>query len=68
MARYQSDLQGVKTMNRFQKSIIDTALDDPSLLSAWEYDFVNDLASKSEEYELSEKQNAILNRISQKYV
>lgn len=54
-------------MNGFQKKIIEDAIDDPDRLSEWEYDFVNDLAGKEDYYELSDKQNSIINRISQKY-
>lgn len=58
-------------MNRFQKKIIQDALDDPSQLTDWEYDFVNNLSDKDEDkdgnYELSPKQNEIVNRIGQKY-
>ena len=54
-------------MNGFQKKIITDALDDPEPLSDWEYDFINDLAERSDEYELSDKQNVIVNRISGKY-
>ncbi len=53
-------------MNRIQKTIIKQAIEDPSHLSDWEYDFVNDLADKEDDYELSEKQNSILNRIGSK--
>jgi len=54
-------------MNGFQKKIIERAIDDPEPLSDWEFDFVNDMADK-EDQPVSEKQNAILNRISQKYL
>ena len=54
-------------MNSFQKKIIIKALDDPEPLTGWEQDFVNSLAEKPDDYELSEKQNKIVNRISQKY-
>jgi len=52
-------------MNNIQKKFIKDALEDPEPLTEWEYDFIN---SVSERNELSEKQNEILNRISQKYV
>lgn len=55
-------------MNRVQKKFISDAIEDPDPLTDWEYDFVNSLAEKDDDYELSEKQNHILNRISQKYV
>ena len=63
-------------MNGFQKLIVNDAIDDPSKLTDWEYDFVNDLVDREETaltnlepdgYKLSDKQNAIVNRISQKY-
>lgn len=54
-------------MNGFQKSIIVQALDYPEPLSEWEYDFINSLADKDDDYELSSRQNEVLNRISQKY-
>lgn len=53
-------------MNRVQRKFIIDALDHPELLSEWEYDFINDLAEREDDYELSEKQNSVLNRIIQK--
>lgn len=53
-------------MNGFQKKIVLKALDNEDLLTDWEFDFVNSLAKGRAEQELSEKQNEILNRISQK--
>lgn len=53
-------------MNRIQIKFIVDALDREDVLSEWEWDFINDLADKPEDYELSDKQNSILNRISQK--
>jgi hypothetical protein len=56
-------------MNRFQRKIIVDALEDPSRLTDWEFDFVNSLADKTDdEYELTEKQNKIVNRIGEKYL
>ena len=52
--------------NRVQRKFILDALDQPEKLSDWENEFINSLAEKGENYELSEKQNAVLNRISQK--
>ena len=52
-------------MNRVQKKFICDALEEEHLLSDWESDFVNDLADKDDDYELSEMQNSTLNRISQ---
>lgn len=53
-------------MNRVQKKFICDALDNEHDLTEWESRFINDLADKPDDYELSEKQNEILNRISQK--
>ena len=53
-------------MDRVQISIIKGAIDNEHLLSEWEIDFVNDIADKDDDYELSEKQNAIVNRIGNK--
>lgn len=52
--------------NRVQRKFILDALDQPERLTDWENEFINDLAEKDDDYELSEKQNNILNRISQK--
>lgn len=53
-------------MNKVQQKFICDALDNDHMLSEWETQFINDLADKPDEYELSDKQNAVLNRISQK--
>lgn len=53
-------------MNRVQISIIKQALDHPEVLDDWEYDFINDMADKEDDYPVSDKQNQILNRISNK--
>ncbi len=55
-------------MNRLQQKFIIDALDDPEPLTDWEYDFIQSLADKDDDYELSANQNKVLNRISQKYV
>lgn len=52
--------------NRIQRKFILDALDQPERLNEWENDFISNLADKDDDYELSEKQNEILNRISQK--
>ena len=52
-------------MNGFQKKIIEHAIEEPDELSGWEWDFIFSLASRNDDYELSDKQNAVLNRISQ---
>lgn len=53
-------------MNKVQIKFIQDAMDNEYKLTSWEWDFINNLADKSEDYELSEKQNAILNRIQGK--
>lgn len=50
-------------MNRIQQKIIKDALEYPDKLSEWEYEFVNSLADKPNDYELTDKQNTILNRV-----
>jgi len=55
-------------MNRVQKKFIADAIDDPEPLTDWEYDFIQSLAEKDDDYTLSEAQNRVLNRISEKYV
>lgn len=53
-------------MNRVQIKFVKDALDQDYKLTDWENQFINDLAEKPEGYELTEKQNAILNRIQKK--
>lgn len=53
-------------MNRIQIKFIKYALDQPEKLTDWENKFINDLADKADDYNLSQKQNEVLNRISQK--
>jgi hypothetical protein len=53
-------------MNTFQRKTIDRAYDNEHKLSAWELDFIESLHDKPDNYELSEKQNSILNRIGEK--
>jgi len=55
-------------MNRIQQKFINDAIEDPRLLTEWEHDFIQSLADKDNDSDLTEKQNHILNRISQKYV
>jgi len=55
-------------MNNIQKRFNNDAIEDPEPLTEWEYDFIQSIAEKNAESELTEKQNHILNRISQKYV
>ena len=53
-------------MNRVQQQFICDAMDAEHLLTEWEQQFISDLADKADSYELSDRQNEILNRISQK--
>lgn len=53
-------------MNGFQEKIIAKAMDNDSKLSTWECEFIDNLSDKDDRYELSDKQNEILNRISEK--
>lgn len=53
-------------MNRVQLKFIEDALENDYHLTAWECDFITDLADEDEDYELSDKQNVVLNSISQK--
>lgn len=53
-------------MNTFQRKTIDRAYNNEHKLSAWELDFIESLRYRSDEYELSDKQNTILNRIGEK--
>jgi hypothetical protein len=53
-------------MNRVQKRFIKDAFDQDYKLTEWEQKFISDLADKPDDYELSEKQNDILNRIQRK--
>ena len=53
-------------MNRYQMKRVLGALEDEEKLTSWEWDFINSLADKDEDYKLSERQNSILNRIAEK--
>jgi len=53
-------------MNGYQKKRILGALDSEHVLSEWEWDFINSLADKGDDYELSEKENHKLNEIATK--
>lgn len=57
-------------MNGYQIKRILEAQEDRNQhkLTDWEADFIDDLSKKDDDYRLSEKQNEILNRISQKMV
>lgn len=55
-------------MNGYQRKRVLEAMDNEDKLSEWEYDFINSLAGNDEsnpDKPLTEKQNHILNRISQ---
>jgi len=53
-------------MNRVQKRFIKDALDQPEKLAEWENTFISDLAEKDDDYELTERQNSVLNKIQGK--
>ena len=53
-------------MNRVQQRFVKDALDQPEKLTDWEYDFINSIAEIPDDRELTERQNAILNRIQRK--
>lgn len=53
-------------MNTFQRKIIERAYDNDEKLNSWECDFIESLYDRGDDYELSEKQNHILNRIGEK--
>ncbi|MGH6628175.1 MAG: hypothetical protein ACREB3_00410 [Burkholderiales bacterium] len=53
-------------MNGYQQKRVIEALNNSDKLTDWEYEFIDRLADQEDDYILSEKQNAILNRISQK--
>lgn len=53
-------------MNGFQRRIIERAYENDHKLNSWECDFIESLSEKSDNYELSNKQNEILNRIGEK--
>lgn len=55
-------------MNRIQIKFINDAQDNEDCLTDWEIDFINSIADKEADYELSDKQNDVLNRISQKII
>ena len=54
--------------NRLQIKFIKDALDNQDKLNEWEVDFINSIAEKDDNHELTEKQNATLNKISQKLI
>lgn len=50
-------------MNTFQTQIVLDALDEPGKLTPWEIEFIDSMAERDDDYEASEKQNSVLNRI-----
>ncbi len=52
--------------NKLQILFIKEALDSEHLLSEYESEFINKIAEYDNDKPLTEKQNAVLNRISQK--
>lgn len=53
-------------MNKIQKHFVCDALEWEHKLTDWESEFINNLIDKFDDRELSDKQNAILNRIQRK--
>jgi len=53
-------------MNGYQKKRVLGALECEDTLTEWEWDFIQSLADLPDDRELTEKQNEVLNRISQK--
>ena len=53
-------------MNGFQEKVIERAERNIHALSSWECEFIESLQDKPDNYELTDKQNSILNRISGK--
>ena len=50
-------------MNKVQSKFVCDCLENEHLLTEWESQFINNIADKDENYQLSDKQNSILNRI-----
>lgn len=56
-------------MNGYQRKRVLEAMDNDNKLTEWEVDFINSLADQDEitpARDLSEKQNDVLNRITQR--
>ena len=53
-------------MNRIQAKFVEDAMEQDEKLTDWEAGFIDTLYNRDDDYELSEKENTILNRISQK--
>ena len=53
-------------MNGLQQRWLEKADEQSDQLSDWKQEFVENLLTKSEHYELSDKQNSVLNKINTK--
>lgn len=53
-------------MNGMQSKFVKDAMDNEELLTEWEAGFIDNLAEYDENRALSDKENEILNRITQK--
>lgn len=53
-------------MYKTQRKFINDAKAASHLLNEWEKKFINDLSEKSDDYNVSDKQNDIINRIQKK--
>ena len=53
-------------MNGFQRKRVDKALENDHTLNAWESDFIQSLDDLHPETELTERQNGVLNKLSEK--
>lgn len=53
-------------MNGYQRKRVNEALEYKEYLNEYESRFINNMADKGEDYELSTNQNSLLNRISEK--
>lgn len=53
-------------MNGFQEKVIERAERNIDKLDSWECEFIESLQDKPNDYELTDKQNHILNKISEK--
>jgi len=50
-------------VNGLQVKIIKEALETPELLTEWEVEFIQNIANKHEDVDLTKKQNSVLNKI-----
>lgn len=53
-------------MDKVQIKLIKDALENLDILNDWENEFISGIAGRDSDYELSERQNAALNKISDK--